>query len=85
MAPPIADRLLSPLVFQGVKLPTLMNSSPTVAIRASGMNLSTVLQSWKTPMLRTPVRLTIAGIHSPTSAIAIEPIVLPPLLRNSCT
>ena len=76
---------MSPLVFQGVKLPALMKRRPTVAISANGTNFSTVVHSWKTPMLRTPLRFTAAGIHRPTRAIAMEPRVLPPLLRNSCT
>ena len=36
-------------------------------------------------MLRTPVRLTAAGIHRPTRAIAIDQTVLPPLLTKFST
>ena len=81
----MADRLVSPLVFHGVKLPDLMKKRPTVAISASGTNFRTVVQSWKTPVFRTPERFTAAGIHRPTSAITIPPKVLPPLLTNFST
>src|SRR4051795_6429837 len=36
MAPPIAVALLSPLMFQGVKLPLLMKKRPTVDMKTSG-------------------------------------------------
>ena len=85
MAPPIADTLVSPLVFQGVKFPASMKKRPAVAISARGMNFRTVVHSWNTPMLRTPERLTAAGIHRPTRAITIDPKVLPPLFTNFST
>jgi hypothetical protein len=72
-------------VFHGVKLPDLTKSRPAVAIRARGMNFSTVVQTWKTPMFRTPVRLTAAGIHRPTSAIRIDQPTDPPLLTKCST
>src|SRR3954467_8534035 len=85
MAPPIALMLLSPLMFQGVKLPELMKNSPTVDMNTSGMNLRIEVQVWTVPMFLTPLRLIAAGTHRPTSAISIERYLFPPLLRNSST
>ena len=64
--------MLSPLTFQGVKLPELMKNNPTVDMMTSGMYLMMLVHSWTVPMFLTPLRLTAAGIHSPTSAIAID-------------
>src|SRR3954447_16215894 len=81
----MAERLLPPLTFQGVKLPELMKNSPTVDMNTSGMNLRIDVQVWAAPMFLTPLRLIAAGTHSPTRAISIETYLFPPLLRNSST
>ena len=57
MAPPIAAMLLSPLIFQGWKLPVLMNNSPTVDMNTSGTNFRTDVHNWTVPMFFTPDRL----------------------------
>jgi hypothetical protein len=44
-----------------------------------------VVQSWKTPVFRTPERFTAAGIHKPTKAITIPPKVLPSMFTNFST
>ena len=62
-----------------------MKNSPTVAMMASGMNFSTVVQTWNEPMFRTPVRLMTAGIHRPTSAMAIDQPTTLPLFRKCST
>ena len=49
------------------------------------MNFSTVVQTWNEPMFRTPVRLIIAGIHRPTSAMAIDQPTTLPLFRKCST
>src|SRR6478735_8486454 len=85
LAAPMADRLLSPLTFQGVKLPDETKNRPTVDMRANGMNFSTVVHTWTAPMLRTPVRLIRAGIHRPTRAIAIDQPTTLPLFRKCST
>lgn len=54
-------------------------------MNANGRNFSTVVTTWKAPMLRTPVRLTSAGSHRPASAIPSEPQVWCPLLTNTST
>src|SRR3954453_15232461 len=77
--------LLSPLMFQGVKLPELMKNSPTVDMNTSGMNLRIEVQVWTVPMFLTPLRLIAAGIQRPTRAMRTETNLLPPLLTNSST
>lgn len=67
------------------KLCASTNSSPTVAMKTSGMNFSTVVITWKAPMFRTPVRLIAAGIHSPTSAMSTDIAVRWPVLTNTST
>ena len=81
----MAERLLSPLTFHGTKLAVLMKNSPTVAMRASGMNFVTVVQTWTEPIVRTPVRLIAAGTQSPMSAIAIDQRTWPLRLRKCST
>ena len=81
----MADRLLSPLVFHGVKLAVEMKKSPSVDMSASGMNFSTVVQTWRTPMFRTPVRLTAAGIQRPERAIRMDQPTAPPWLTKVST
>src|SRR6185312_136782 len=81
----MALTLLSPLMFQGVKLPELMKNSPTVDMNTSGMNFRIDVQVWTAPMFLTPLRLIAAGTQRPTSAISMETYLLPPLLRNSST
>ena len=66
--PPIALTADSPLTFHGVKLADLMKNRPTTEIKASGVNLRTVVLSWTKPMFLTPDRFTAAGIHRPASA-----------------
>src|SRR5207342_1995204 len=78
-APPRAELLVSPLVFHGVKLAVEMKTSPTVAMKISGTNLKTVVMTWKALRLRTPVRLTAAGIQSPARTMRMDHVVLPPL------
>ena len=85
MAPPIAERLESPLVFHGVKFTPRTKKRPTVAMSRSGMNLSTVVTTWKLPTLRRPVMFTAAGIHNALSAIRIVQIFDPPWLTNFST
>ena len=41
MAPPMADMLVSPLVFHGVKLAGTMKNGPTMARNSNGTNFST--------------------------------------------
>src|SRR3954471_11945373 len=81
----MAARLLSPLMFQGVKLPELMKNSPTVDMNTSGMNLRIDVQVWTAPMFLTPLRLIAAGTQRPISAMRIERYLFPPLLTNSST
>src|SRR3954453_21579190 len=85
IAPPMAERLLPPLTFQGGKLPELMKNNPTVDMNTSGMNFRIDVQVWTAPMFLTPLRLIGAGIHSPSRAIRIENHLFWPLLTNSST
>ena len=85
MAPPMAATFDFPLTFHGVKLAVLMKNSPAVDITSSGRNFSTVVTTWKAPMLRTPVRLTAAGTHRPARAMTIDHPVTLSLLTNCST
>lgn len=67
------------------KLRALMKNRPTVAMNSSGTNFRITVTTWKPPRFRTPEMLMRAGIHRPTSAIATEPQMLPPLLTNTST
>jgi hypothetical protein len=62
-----------------------MNSSPTVAMNSSGTNFSTVVTIWVTAMLRTPDRLTAAGIHKPSRAMTIDQALAWPVFQNTST
>src|SRR3954447_6024467 len=84
-APPRAELVVSPLVFHGVKLALEMKNRPTVAMKISGTNLNTVVTTWKALRLRTPVRLTAAGIQRPARTMRIDQVVLPPLLTKCST
>lgn len=79
---PTADR---PLALKVPKLCGSMNSSPTVAMKRSGTNFSTVVTTWNAPMLRTPVRLIAAAVQSPPRASPMEIHVLWPVLTNTST
>ena len=85
IAPPMADTVLSPLMFHGWKLPVLMNNNPTVDMNTSGTNFNTDVHTCTAPMFFTPVRLIAAGIHRPTSASRIEINFTLSSLTNSST
>ena len=74
-----------PLALKGPKLSALMNSSPTVAMNSSGTNFRTVVAIWSTAVLRTPLRLTIAGIHRPAMAMAMDQPVAWSLFQKTST
>ena len=43
-----------------------MKNTPIAEMNGSTANFTTVVTTWKVPMLRMPARLTAAGIDSPT-------------------
>src|SRR5689334_9795830 len=85
MPPPMAEMVLSPLTFHGLKLARSMKNSPTTDMNTRTANLITVVTTWTVPMFLTPDKLMSAGIHKPTRTSSTEPKRLWPVFTNSST
>ncbi len=81
MAPPIDV----PLTLKGPKFADFTKTRPTVAMNSSGTIFNTVNTICVTAMLRSPDRLTSAGIHRPANAITMDQPTWCSVLTNTST